>query len=173
MLALILFFVSVFFLARSLLIFLGLLKDPVLDAWSKYGPEEYPYIPLLPVLVWSGMVMLTLDALLRAILRYDSPIGVLGGVVLACAALGYRYYHGFARWNYRLLKYPRWLHDLFARTNRYERRRIAYAWLRLPYRQRLTYNSSSGAFLAWADFVIMSVVWEVEEPPEVIWQQEY
>ncbi len=165
--ALILFFVSVFFLARSLLVFIGLLKDPILEVFSRYGPEEYPYIPLLPILVWTGVFLFTLGTWLSVTLNFAATVGLIGGMVLVCALLGYRYYYGFARWHRRLLKYPRWYYELLARTDRYERRRIAFAWLRLPRRLRAAYNSNTQAFLIWTNFVIMSVVWEVEEPQEM------
>lgn len=173
MLALAAFFVSIFFLVRSLLICIGLLKDPILEACERYGPVEFRYLPLLPVLVWTGMLLITLGAWLSAVLRIILPLHVPGLLVLLLAALGYRYYEILADWHYRWLKYPRWFHDLRERTTRYERRRIAYAWHRLPWRLRLAYNSNSEAFQIWADFVIMSTVWEVEETTDAVYNLYY
>jgi hypothetical protein len=173
MLPLMAFFVSVFFLIRSILIFIGLIKDPILEACEKYGPDEFLYIPLLPVMVWSGMVMLMFGAWLWSLLRIASPLLVPGLLTLLVAGFCYRYYERVAEWHNRLLKYPRWYHELRERTTRYERRRIAYAWSRLSWRLRLTYNSNSEAFQKWADFVIMSTVFEVEETTEGLYYPYY
>ena len=171
MLVLAAFFVCVFFLVRSLLVFIGLLKDPILEACERYGPTEYLYIPLLPVTVWFGMVLLSFGGWIWTLLRVPSPLLVPGLFILLLAGFGYRYYETFAAWHYRWLKYPRWFHELREYTTRYERRRIAYAWQRLPWRMRLAYNSNSEAFRLWADFVVMSTVWEVEEGQESVYEQ--
>jgi len=67
--------------------------------------------------------------------------------------------------NLKLMRFPRWYHELRERTTRYERRRIGYMWLHLPLRARLTYNSSDSLFLLWADFVIMGTIREEEPNP--------
>ncbi len=171
MLVLLGFFVCIFFLVRSILVFIGLLKDPILEACEQYGPTEYLYIPILPIVVWSGMVLLSMGGWLWTMLRVPSPLLIPGLVVLLIAGFGYRYYDTVAAWHYRWLKYPRWFFELREYTTRYERRRIAYGWDRLPWRLRLAYNSNSDAFRIWADFVVMSTVWEVEEAEEMMWYE--
>jgi hypothetical protein len=166
---LLLFFLSVFFLARSLLIFIGLLKGPILDTCAKYGPEDYPYLSLLPLVTWFGVFGLTLGAWLLAAYGAEYPVVCPGILLLLLAGLGYRYYDVLAGWHLRWVKYPRWYAELMERTTRYERRRIAYAWLRLPRRLRLTYNSNTEAFLTWADFVIMSTISEAQETPRGVY----
>src|SRR5262245_13381700 len=108
MLPLVAFFVSVFFLIRSILVFIGLIKEPILEASEKYGPDEFLYIPLLPIIVWSGMVMLMFGAWLWSLMRLPSPLLVPGLLTLLVAGFCYRYYETVAEWHFRLLKYPRW-----------------------------------------------------------------
>jgi hypothetical protein len=173
MLALGAFFVCIFFLLRSLLIFIGLLKDPILEMCEKYGPDELPYVPLLPLIVWMSLTTLMFGAWLWSLLRVPSPFLVPGLLLLLLSSFAYRYYEIAAEWHERFLKFPRWYYDLRARTTRYERRRIAYAWSRLPWLLRLTYNSNSQAFQIWADFVIMSTVYEVEEASDAVYNPYY
>src|SRR5262245_46979565 len=100
MLVLAAFFLCVFFLVRSLLVFIGLLKDPILEACERYGPTEYLYIPLLPVTVWFGMVLLSFGGWIWSLLRVPSPLLVPGLFILLLAGFGYRYYETFAAWHY-------------------------------------------------------------------------
>jgi hypothetical protein len=117
---------------------------------------------MLPVLMWSGALIFMASlwaAQLRALSFGANCIGV---IILVAGAAGYHYYTIVAKYHFMFLKLPRWYHELRDRTSRYERRRIAYMWLHLPLRLRITYNSSDRAFSQWADFVIMGTIREEE-----------
>lgn len=164
LLFLLVFFVSLFFLGRSVLIIMGLYKDPVIKTFEHYGPEEKMYLPLIPLLFWSGVFLFTLGTLLSVYTRLTFPLIALALISIILSAVGYQNTDLAVRWNYGLFKYPHWLHELRERTTRYERRRIAYMWLTLPKRLRLIYNSADRWFFLWADFVIMGTITDEEDP---------
>jgi hypothetical protein len=153
--------VSVIFLLRTVLIFMGYLKAPIIHTFEKYGPHEELYLPLLPLMLWSGIFMVALGAVV--IPRFGFVCTLVGLALLCSTGLGYQNYQEFARFHYRWLPFPRWFHELVGRTTRYERRRIAYRWLLLPRRTRLAYSSDDRMFLQWADFVIMATIHDQED----------
>ncbi len=150
--------VSMALLARELLILSGLLKDPVLRGFEKYGDVETIYYPLPALMMWAGLLLCCLGALAAPVLGSALPLA-LPGMLLLAAALWRKPRASLARWfPNALLRYPRWYFDLRERTSRYERRRLAYLWLTLPWQLRLRYNGSDRAFNHWADLVIMATM---------------
>ncbi len=162
-LALIAFFVALGSLARHVLILFGWLKEPILHQCEKYGDEEAYYLSLLPLLVWGGVFTITLSAWMSALIGLSFPLAGLGVVMILAALVGYNSPKAAAQWH-RLARLPRWYYELLDRTDRYERRRIAYMWLRLPWRARLAYNSDDCAFFVWVDLIVMGTVLDEEDP---------
>lgn len=145
-------------LARELLIVAGLLKDPILRAFEKYGDTESIYYPLPGLLLWFGLLLFGLGLLVGPVLGSVAPL-VLPALGLTGAALWcYQHPELARRYPDLLMRYPRWYAELRERTSRYERRRLAYLWLTLPRRLRLRYNGSDRAFNHWADLVIMATM---------------
>ena len=149
-----LFITTFVFFMRTILIIGGKLKGPILRHFEYYGPDEFFYQPLPAFLGWFGAFIIALDGLLNVKFLF-MPIVILFWIV------------GFGIWSTPelsmryprlLLRYPIWLHEIRQRTGRYERRRIAYMWLRLPRRLRNTYNSNDNAFREWADFIILGTL---------------
>jgi hypothetical protein len=157
-----------YFIARWLLVLLGRNKTPILRQFGKYGEEEF-YCPLLNLLFWLIAFVVGAQLLLIAYTRDISPWNA--PFWLSLAMLAYLCLPEVSarvpRWIRHLLEvlqyYPYWYHDLRSRTSRYERRRIAYLWLRLPAYVRSTHDSDDGTFMDWADLVIMGSVME-EDP---------
>lgn len=160
MINVLIFFISLIFLTRTILIFTGHLKEPVIALFQKYGEREIPYLPLLPLLAWSGIFLIGLGGWASISLGVTASSAGMGIALVLTAFLGYQYIPSVTDFHRRYLRYPRWYYHLLERTTRYERRRIAYMWLRLPWRMRLTYNSDTRLFFLWADFVIMGTVME-------------
>jgi hypothetical protein len=159
---------SLFLIARWLLVLLGRSKAPILRQFGKYGEEEF-FCPLLNLVF--GVFTFIVSALLLVV-GYTGEISLWNFPFwLSLAMLAYlclpEISAGVPGWIRRLLEalqyYPRWYHDLRSRTSRYERRRIAYLWLRLPDYVRSTHDSDDGTFMDWADLVIMGSVME-EDP---------
>ena len=153
---------SIIFLVRATLILVGYLKDPILRTFSEYGPREKLYMPGQQLLLWGGVLSFCAGlwaAPYQGLSATLTTFGILMGVVVA---IGYTYAEQAEKIHLKILKYPLWYHDLRERTTRYERRRIAYMWLHLPWRLRLLYNSSDSSFFIWADFVIMGTIREEE-----------
>lgn len=155
--------VSVFFLFRTILVLVGYYKVPVLNALETYGPVEKLYLPLLPLTAWSGALAFLSGLWLGRHTMAAYVMATLGVLLLLAAGFGYNSYETISRYHFRLLPYPRWYYNLLDRTTRYERRRIAYMWLSLPWRLRLTLNSSDHLFDIWADYVILGTVREEED----------
>jgi hypothetical protein len=157
MLILIPFLISLVFLMRTVLIMVGLLKGPVLQTFEKYGDDEIIYHPLPSLLFWTGVLVITLSPVLAASLRISLFPVIAPGFLMLIAAYFITMHPEFVRQHPDIfMVYPRWYHQLRARTSRYERRRIAYKWLWLPPRLRLAYNGNDHAFNQWADLIIMS-----------------
>lgn len=149
---------SLIFLGRTLLIILGLYKSPVLQSFERYGDDETIFFPYAPFLFWLGLFIFTSSLWFASLTSVWLP-GELIGTVMILASLGVEHYKAYIQQNPKeSFIYPRWLFDIQQRTSRLERRRIAYMWMRLPWRTRLLYNSNDQAFLQWADFVILSTL---------------
>jgi len=153
------------FLVRSTLILVGYLKDPILRTFSEYGPREKMYMPGQPLFAWAGALSFCSGLLVAPYQNLSVTLTTLGILVGLVVAIGYTYAEQAEKIHLKILKYPTWYHDLRERTTRYERRRIAYMWLTLPFRARLAYNSSDSMFSLWADFVIMGTIREEELNP--------
>lgn len=165
---------STIFAGRTLLILLGRLKEPLLHTFERYG-EEVIYYPLLELGGWLIAFIMSTWALLlsfnhalqvpQSIIELALPIIPMSYIVVFHQTV-----HGIGALKSiqpllnRLHVYPLWYRDLRSRTSRYERRRIAYLWLRLPRRLRAIFNMNDPAFLQWADLVIMGAVMEEDRP---------
>ncbi len=152
-------------LVRALMILTGVYKTPILRTFEEYGPMEKPFLPGLPVVLWSGVALVSVSLWVGGIPGLTFSLNCMGIVLLIVTGLAYNYWEKTAKYHLKVLPFPRWYHELEARTTRYERRRIAYMWLHLPLRLRLTYNSSDKLFMIWADFVIMGTIREEELRP--------
>lgn len=166
MLTLIPFVLSLIFLIRTVLIVVGLLKDPILRTFEKYGDDENIYNPVNSLLLWTGLLIISLSPGLAAPLRMSMFTVALPGI----AMIGLAYFlvnnPQFVRqYPNVFFIYPRWYHELRSRTTRNERRRIAYKWLWLPHRLRLAYNGNDRAFSQWTDLIIMATM-DVDESQE-------
>jgi hypothetical protein len=156
------FVITLLGLSRSILIILGFYKDPILHSFEQYGPNERLPLPLFTLLLWAGAFTITFSVWSSAAFGVNFPMAGLGAALIVAGISGMYWYSTVSRWYYRVFPYPRWHHELLSRTTRYERRRIAYMWLHLPFRLRLTYNSSDTSFYLWADFVIMGTIRDEE-----------
>ncbi|MCA9884167.1 MAG: hypothetical protein KC546_21045 [Anaerolineae bacterium] len=141
-------------LLRSVLIVMGVHKDPVLRSFEKYG-EESQYSPFIVMLIW-GYIFIAY----HLIIFVPSP-GLFVIMLVISAILINAIFINPSSFVYRLRPYfnrfPRWFVELSQRTTREERRRIAYLWLRLPIRTRILYNTHDYYFLEWADLVLLSI----------------
>ncbi len=155
--------ICILFLARSALILMGYLKSPIIHAFERYGETEPLYLPVVPLLFWAGMLSIALGAWAPGYLQLSFPLIGLGLLSILFAVFSYQNYETTIRWHYRFFRLPRWYHELRDRTTRYERRRIAYAWLRMPWRAQLIYNSDDRAFFIWADYIIMGTTMDEED----------
>lgn len=155
--------VCLFFIARSVLILAGYLKGPIIHTFERYGEQETLYTPLVPLLFWSGLLSLTIGTWTAGLLPLSFPMVMLGFFAIIAAGFSYQNHEAAIRWHYRLFRLPHWYHELRDRTTRYERRRIAYAWLRMPWRAQLFYNSDDRAFSLWADFIIIGTTMDEED----------
>ena len=148
---LIIFVITSVFFIRTVLIISGKLKGPILRQFEHYGPDEFFYQPLPAFLGWFGAFMVALGGLLNATSIF-MPISILFWIV---ATIIWTMPELSTKYPQILLRYPLWLTEIQQRTERYERRRMAYMWLRLSRRLRRTYNSNDTAFREWADFIIL------------------
>lgn len=166
MLILLLLLISLAFLIRTVLITIGLLKGPVLQTFEKYGDDETIYHPMPALLLWTGMLLITVSPVIAAALDAAVLPLALPGILMLGANYLLVTHPEVAREHPNIfLIYPRWYHELRSRTSRYERRRIAYKWLWLPPRLRLVYNTNDRAFSQWADLVIMATM-DIDEGPD-------
>lgn len=149
---------SIIYLMWHTLIIIGLVKDPILWGFQKYGDDEPFYYPFPGMLAASGILMVPLGYITRSFVNiWCLPFGP--AAIFFVAAWYVWNQHDFARSHPEIfLSFPRWCKILREYTDREERRRIAYMWLRLPLRTRLLLNSNDRAFLNWADMVIMATM---------------
>ncbi|MEZ4666442.1 MAG: hypothetical protein R3E39_00745 [Anaerolineae bacterium] len=158
--------ICTFFLVRSILILIGLYKEPIIRTFAEYGPRENLYLPALPLFAWTGALLFLSGMWAAPISRLSFLLTALAVVLGLLTAVGYNNYATAEKYHTMLLPYPRWYHELRERTTRYERRRIGFMWLHLPARCRLSYNSSDYLFFIWADFIIMGTIREEELNPK-------
>lgn len=161
-----LFIVSFVALLRTGLILMGLLKGPILHTFEKYGDDENVYYPLPSILLWLGVMLISISPWLAAGLG-DLGLAFVPGLALLLAAwIAFNNPQLALQFPALFMRYPRWYWELRERTSRQERRRIAYMWLWMPPRARLTYNGSDHAFNHWVDLVILSMLATDGAPPE-------
>lgn len=151
-----LFCIALVMIGRYTAVIVGLFKDPLLHIFEKYGDEEnhFEYLPRL--MIGSGALLYTTRGALFYAVPIPSEIEMLGVLMML---FGFLYTRLPVRWKARTLllpKLPAWYYRLYEETNRVERRRLAYMWLRLPRRTRWTYNTNDHAFFLWADLVILA-----------------
>jgi hypothetical protein len=145
-------------LIRILLVMSGIYKEPVLGGFQKYGDDEQILQPLPSLLFCMGAAMIATHYWLDRLTRLETPFLSSGIVLIAVAWIVYRLIQRARPAPQLILGSPRWLVDLYERSSRLERRRIAYMWMRLSWRARLAYDSSDKAFLEWADMIIVSTL---------------
>ncbi|MBZ0292655.1 MAG: hypothetical protein K8L99_08860 [Anaerolineae bacterium] len=142
-----------------------MLKGPVLQTFEKYGDTENIYHPLPSLLFWSGIMIVFISPIIaEALVTSTTNIAMPGFMMILAAYLVVTNPQYVREHPNIFFIYPRWYHELRARTSRYERRRIAYKWLWLPPRLRLIYSSSDRAFSQWADLIIMTTT-DIDETP--------
>lgn len=163
-LALIPLVISLVFLIRIGLILIGLMKGPILQTFEKYGDAENIYYPLPSMLLWAGVLVLSVTAFMADRADIILPTAPLGLLLLIAAYFAYTHPEIARQYPQIFMSYPRWYFELRERTSRYERRRLAYMWLWLPRRLRLIYNGSDYAFNQWADLVIMATMRFEDDP---------
>jgi hypothetical protein len=148
-----LFIACIVMTMRAFLVVIGAYKDPILSSFEHYG-EERIFSPLYSLLGWMALsVYLSLYFLVAPGLAF----GI--GVVFVLPIISLRDYitEGLQRYRWTMWMFPRWYADLAQRTDREERRRIAYLWLRLPLRTRLLYNTQTVFFRHWVDQVLLTI----------------
>jgi hypothetical protein len=147
---------SIAYLMWHTLVLIGMLKGPILRKYEKYGDDEPFYYPLPGMFIAAAVLSVVGGHVIAPVTRiWCLPFGP--GVILAGV--------GWLVWDRKFIAqkhpeifqaYPRWCRELREYTSRLERRRIAYMWLRLPFRTRLVLNSNDRAFLLWADMVVVA-----------------
>jgi hypothetical protein len=147
-------------------------KDPMLSRFRMYGAERryYPFCRFLALLgAWGLMVASMLDALTIRTRHTNSfaPAIFLALAIMALAA-------SLAARQIPALReaLPRWYFALLRTANRHERRRIAFAWLRIPRKMRWRLNGDQRAFMTWADTVRITVTYGARDPddPWSLWK---
>lgn len=141
-------------LLRSVLIVMGFYKDPILRSFEEYGSDRL-YSPLLGLGFWLFISFLMFLFLVL------NP----GNILMVCifllipAVWVHQRIDEFVQ-NHRTFfsMYPHWYRHVLRTTSREEQQRIAYMWLRLPWRTRILYNTHDAFFHQWTDLVLLSIV---------------
>jgi len=146
-------FSTLFMTLRAFLIVIGTYKDPVLASFENYG-EEQIFSPIYSLMIWGGAFFYVL-----LFVYFGAGLIVVLGLLLLILGTAFKDYfqHLLHKYHTSFRVLPRWYFDLARRTDREERRRIAYLWLRLPYKTRLLYNARSEHFHKWVDLVLLSI----------------
>lgn len=140
--------------SRAVFVMTGMYKDPVLATFEHYGGDEPVFSPILNIALWSSALMYLL-----LFLYFPSGMLFVLGVLMVVPTFSMRHeINEFVRARQNPSRmFPHWYADLTERTNRQERRRIAYMWLRLPPRTRIIYNTSTPYFMHWVDQVLLTI----------------
>lgn len=140
--------------ARSVLIMLGIYKDPILHSLEDYGTERR-YSPLVELIIWVGICLI----IFLFGIAESSIVIVMCVMLIIPASFIYQRVDGLVRrYPHIFLFYPGWYNRLLRTTSREEQRRIAYMWLRLPFRTRILYSTHDAFFHQWTDLVLLSMV---------------
>jgi hypothetical protein len=152
------FFTSLFFITRTLLILTGRLKGPIIHLFERYGGNDPHFYPWPMLFIWCGIAWISGHLMMTALIGSGLP-GVYFSISFwILSFLMWHYEQRIRQLPYFHWTYPTWLRELWERTERQERRRIAYMWLRLSWKARLAYNSSDQAFDHWADMIILGTL---------------
>ena len=155
--AILISFVIIIQFVRALLVTAGVHKAPILHSFEKYGGDEAPYLPMLYLVLWSGIFLILVWILFS--LYIQSKVSLLS-VGITFGFIGYIFYVRLERWAQAhptvFMRYPRWYSELNSRTTREERRRLGYMWLRLPFNLKLVYDTNDRAFFQWVDLVLVA-----------------
>jgi hypothetical protein len=141
----------------------GLYKDAMMGNFRRYGEERRMY-PLERFLVALGALFLFLAVWI--------PGALVTSVLAALCIFAISSAYMVSRVDSLRGSLPRWYFSLLQETTRQERRAIAYAWLRLPFRTRLRLNGDSYAFRVFIDEIRLTVIYGARDPddPWVAWQ---
>ncbi len=141
----------------------GLYKDSMMAIFRQYGEEQKVY-PLVRLALALGVFCLLLAFLVSGMLLRTSATA-LGVFAFICA-------YGISRVETLRTSMPRWYFSMLHESNRQERRAIAYAWLRLPFRTRLRLNGDGYAFRVFVDEIRLTVIYGARDPddPWAAWQ---
>jgi hypothetical protein len=139
--------------ARAFLVTLGAIKDPILQSFEVFGEERH-YYPTLWLTVWTCLTLY-----LALFLYFPAGQVILFGSIIGLFISGFSEPLRRLRDRYDtfLKNFPQWYQTLVERTDREERRRIAYHWLRLPARTRWLYNARTEFFWQWIDQVLITI----------------
>jgi len=145
--------ISALLAARAFLVTLGAIKDPILHSFEVFGEEKH-YYPTLWLIAWTSLTLY-----LSLFLYFPAgQVLFLGfGISILAYGIGSPLRRLRERLDHYLTNFPQWYHLLVQRTDRDERRRIAYHWLRLPPRTRWLYNARTELFWQWIDQVLMTI----------------
>lgn len=138
---------------RSLLIVIGAYKDPVLASFEEYGSERI-FSPVSHLILWSSTL-----AYIMLYWYFEAGLALALGIIFVVPIAAFKDNFISFLENHPLLfrSFPRWYFDLVLRTDREERRRIAYMWLRLPIKTRMIYNAQRTLFNQWVEQVILTI----------------
>jgi hypothetical protein len=160
--------VYIFLIVRTVLVLTGWFKSVALRTFEQYGNER-PFRPISDLVFRIVFLILLLQFLgmppsVKFVAFFLGGVMLLGGLDTfqdALVGLLRRVAPKYGELYVALIAYyPVWYRDLASRTSRYERRRIAYMWLRLSPHQRFLLDRDTPTFLHWTDFVIMGSVME-------------
>jgi hypothetical protein len=138
---------------RALLVVVGAYKDPVLASFEVYGDERI-FSPMFSFLAWgTGFAYIMLYWYINSGLAFS--LGLILAILLAAFRnkfidMLYEYHESF-----RI--FPLWYYKLTQNTDREERRRLAYLWLRLPKRTRMIYNTHTIFFWQWVEQTLVTI----------------
>lgn len=160
MVGFVLLFISLGVLIRYSLVIVGMLKGPVLETFERYGDDDPVYFPWPQILFWVGVMIIGIGQIAAT---ETGTLSTPNLMAVACWVIGWVLFSmsdSISHETALIPHIPLWLDKLAENTGRYERRRIAYMWLKLPMRTRLLYNASDRLFFQWAELVIMATVRE-------------
>ena len=140
----------------------GRIKEPMMAHFRHYGEERRLY-PLPSFLLFGGLGGLLLAYLIPIPLLRET-VAVVGVLAIASKVVVDR-----SPWLREAL--PRWYCYMLRDMTRQERRAIAYAWLRLPWKTRLRLNGDPYAFQIFLDEIRMTVIYGARDAddPWLIW----
>lgn len=146
-------FITLGMTIRALLIVIGAYKDPVLASFEEYGNERI-FSPMFSLILWSLLM-----AYMMLYWYFEAGLALVLGIAVAVPAAAFKdNFFAFLDKHPLLFRtFPRWYFDLVKMTDREERRRIAYMWLRLPIKTRMLYNAQRSLFNQWVEQVILTI----------------